>query len=269
MDVAYLVVLALFGAAFGSFANVVIWRFPRGESLSVPPSHCPSCDARIAWRDNVPVLSWFLLRGRCRSCGTRISPRYPIVESLSALLWVVAGIVFGMTPAAGAAVFLFYLLMILSFIDIDLMRLPNALVGALGGVGLLLAGVSSLTGLGLAPLTPAGGIAASPLVAAVIGSLSAGGVSLLIAAAFGAVRGRAGLGMGDVKLLLALGPFLGVYAIGVLFLGSLFGALWGIFVVRKGGKEYPFGPFLAIAAVLIAIWGPGVWTWYAGVVGMA
>jgi leader peptidase (prepilin peptidase) / N-methyltransferase len=93
----YLVALFLSGLVFGSFGNVVIWRFPRGESLSHPGSHCPACETPIRWHDNVPLLSWLLLRARCRSCGSPIPPRYPVVELLGGLLWLAAGWRFGLT----------------------------------------------------------------------------------------------------------------------------------------------------------------------------
>jgi leader peptidase (prepilin peptidase)/N-methyltransferase len=113
----YLAVLAVSGLLFGSFANVLIWRVPRGESIVRPASHCPSCGRPIRPLDNVPIVSWLVLRGRCRDCGERIDIRYPAVEALSGLLWLAAGLAFGPTPRAAAAVAFFYLLMVLAVID--------------------------------------------------------------------------------------------------------------------------------------------------------
>jgi leader peptidase (prepilin peptidase)/N-methyltransferase len=264
--------LFVFGLLFGSFANVVIWRFPRGESLSSPPSHCPACDHSIRWRDNIPVLSWLLLRGRCRDCGTPIPVRYPLVELASAFLWVTAGLAFSPGPATLTAIFLFYLLLILSAIDLDFMRLPNGLVALLGGVGYLLVLLAQTVLPRLAPLTPVeSGPFAQPVVAALIGSVSAGGLSLLIALLYRRVRGRSGLGMGDVKLLMALGAFLGVYTVLVLFIGSVFGAAIGIAIALrspKGGmaSKIPFGPFLALGAIVTALAGAPLVGWYLGLV---
>lgn len=270
----FLFALAGFGLLFGSFANVVIWRFPRGESLTSPPSHCPNCSAPIAWYDNVPVVSWFVLRGRCRSCGARISARYPLVEVSSGLLWVLAGLVFGMTGSAGFAVVLFYVLLILTFIDIDHKRLPNVLVGALGVVGLIGVIISQFTRVPLVPLVgiAGSGLFSQPWLVAASGLVLGGGVSLLITALYGMLRGKAGLGMGDVKLLGVLGLFLGPYVLMVLMVGSILGAVYGLCTSRRGGDlrsaRIPFGPFLAAGAVLTAAVGPGLWTAYARLVGL-
>lgn len=202
----------------------------------------------------------------------RINVRYPVVEGLVALLWVACGVRFGATGYTALAVFMTYLLVILSAIDLDTQRLPNPLVLALGLVGLVSILATELTSLDLLPLThPAGTM--SPLAAAVIGSLSGGGVSYAIAAAYKGVRGKSGFGMGDVKLLIALGPFLGVYNFGVLFLGSVLGAVGGIIMARKSSEgmatRIPFGPFLAAGATILLFFGPDMWAWYAGLVGLA
>jgi len=258
------------GLVFGSFANVVIWRFPRGESLSRPPSHCPRCGHPIRWRDNIPVLSWLLLRARCRDCGERISARYPLVELASGLLWVLAGALYGCSARTGVAAFLFYLLLVLSMIDLDTMRLPNplvALVAAVGGAALVLAqlGVAEA-----APLTPTSW---PPIVAGLIGAVLGGGVSLAIASLYRAIRKATGFGMGDVKLLGALGLYFGSYVLMVLFFGSLIGAVVGIALASSSReslrtKKIPFGPMLAIGAVLTAVAGPALWTWYAEITGL-
>lgn len=269
-----IVSLALFGLVFGSFANVVIWRFPRGESLSSPGSHCPVCETAIRWYDNIPVVSWILLRARCRRCGSRISARYPSVELLSGLLWVFAGILFGASWRTLFAAFFFYMLMILTFIDLDTMRLPNRLVGITGAVGLAGVAYSQVVGAPLMPLLdgPSGSVAGMPAVWAVLGFLSASGVALLIAAVYARVRHTAGFGMGDVKLLAVIGVFLGPYALLTLFLGSAAGAVYGIAVARAPGgslrSKFPFGPFLAGAALLVTALGPTLWYWYLGLLGI-
>lgn len=263
--------MACFGLVFGSFGNVVIWRLPRGESLSVPPSHCPVCETGIAWYDNIPVLSWLLLRARCRSCGVPISARYPAVELLSGMLWLLAAVKFGMTWSCAAAVVLYYILLLLSFIDIDTMRLPNSLVGVLALLGLVGVAASVVWPLAILPLTSSGGIFGSPLIAASSGVILGGGLSLAIAAAYKAIRSAEGFGMGDVKLLAVLGLYCGPYVLLVLFFGSVLGAIYGLAVARLASADmrthFPFGPFLAAAAVAVTVAGPGIWAWYVRVLG--
>lgn len=272
----YLIALAVFGLIFGSFANVVVWRLPRRESLAHPGSHCPACSAPIAWYDNVPILSWFLLRGRCRKCGGSISFRYPLVEAASGALWVLAGVTFGMTPRSALAVVFFYLLLVLAVIDLDVMRLPNPLVALLALAGAAGAVLSQATTLSAGPLV---GIASSgwmrePVVSAIVGAALGAGFSGLLALGYGSVRGRAGMGMGDVKLLGAMGLFLGPYVLLASFFGSVLGI--GGSLLLRGPREdgdgeprrIPFGPFLALGGVIAAVAGPAFWNWYASLAGI-
>lgn len=261
------VLVFVLGLAFGSFGNVVIWRLPRGESLSYPASHCPTCDAPIAWHDNVPVASWLMLKGRCRACAARIPVRYPAVELASGLLWVLAWVRFGSSPRALGAILFYYLLLILAAIDLDTYRLPNPLVGLMGAIGV--AGIAaSMVGLPVLPLLPAGGVFSSPLVSALVGGGAPAVMTLGIALIYERARGREGFGMGDVKLLAAMGPYLGPYTLMVLFLGSMLGAVVGVIAARRSAEgmamRVPFGPFLAAAAVIVSVAGPAVWHWYAG-----
>jgi leader peptidase (prepilin peptidase)/N-methyltransferase len=272
----YLVSLALFGLVFGSFANVVIWRFPRGESLSSPGSRCPKCGHPVRWHDNIPVVSWFALGGRCRDCGAPIAWRYPLVEALSGALWLSAGVAFGISIRASFAVVLFYLLLVLAFIDLDTMRLPNPMVLALAAVGVVGVAASHLLGEQVVPIVGVAdsGLFANPVMTAALGVVLGIVPSLGIALIYGAVRGGSGLGMGDVKLLGAMGLFLGPYVLFAFFGGSVLGTLVGIPVAyrERGGEgaraRIPFGPFLALGGVLAAWWGPAVWVWYAGSVGL-
>ncbi len=265
-------VLGLFGLVIGSFANVVIWRFPRGESLSHPPSHCPTCGHAIRWRDNVPVLSWLLLRGRCRDCGAPISPRYPAVEAAMGAVWAGAALFYGMGPRTASAIVLLSLLLVLSLIDLDTMRLPNVLVGLLFCAGVGLAVVSQLSDVALMPLVPTAGSGAfaHPLFVGLVGALAGAGVSLGIALAYSTLRGTQGFGMGDVKLLGAIGIYLGPYVLMVLFFASLMGAVWGVASrqVESLRSRMPFGPFIALATLVVLAWGERVWTWYASLVGL-
>lgn len=269
-----LVAFALCGLLFGSFGNVLIWRVPRGESIASPGSHCPGCSAPIAWYDNVPVASWLLLRGRCRSCGTRIAIRYPLVELASAALFVVAAIAFGPGVRAAVAALFFWLLLVLSVIDLDCTRLPNPVVASLAGLGAMGVLVAQLTGEPVAPLigVAAGGLLAHPLASALAGVLMGAGVSGGIAAAYGALRGRQGLGMGDVKLLGAMGFFLGPYTLMSLFFGSVLGIVAGVVLARGRSlseARIPFGPWLAAGGVLTALAGPSILAWYLGLAGIS
>lgn len=283
--------LALFGLVFGSFGNVVIWRFPRGESLSHPDSHCPKCEAPIQWRDNIPVLSWLLLRGRCRNCGVGISARYPLVEITSSLLWLAAGIRFGMTLQTVFAVAFFYILLLLAFIDLDTMRLPNKMVGLLAVIGLAGAAVAQLTHISAVPLLVTAGTSAwSPLVLAVVGALVCALPAFLLSEGVALLLKRPALGFGDVKLLAVMGMFMGAYGLMALFVGSMVGAAYGIIAGKGRAKsdsgaaahavpsetpdqdsgpraaapsaQFPFGPALVVGSVVVTLWGPQLWTWY-------
>lgn len=268
---AFLAGMAALGLLFGSFANVVIWRFPRGESVVSPGSHCPACGEPVRWHDNIPVISWLLLRGRCRSCDGPISPRYPAVEALSGALWLTAAVAFGTFVQTVVAAFFFWTLLVLTFIDLDTMRLPNPIVGGLAVLGGLSAAVGQLSALHLVPLTVEPG--APVLLLAAIGALLGGGLSGAVAAAYALVRGRSGFGMGDVKLLGAMGIFLGPYVLLALMIGSMAGAAVGVAsAVRSGagmGAKIPFGPFLALGAVVTALVGPDVVGWYLTLTGIS
>ncbi|MDF1542593.1 MAG: prepilin peptidase [Anaerosomatales bacterium] len=263
----FAVAMFVFGLLVGSFANVVIWRFPRGESLNTPGSHCPSCGAPVRWYDNVPVISWILLRARCRSCGEPIASRYPAVELLSALLWLTAALTYGVGVQAVIAGLFFWTLLILTFIDLDTMRLPNPIVAVLAVLGLIGATVSQFASVQWVPLT---GAQASPLLVALLGAVLGAGLSGGIAALYAGVRGRSGFGMGDVKLLGAMGLFLGPYVLLSLFIGSLFGAVVGIITAARSGNglgtKIPFGPFLALGGIVAALVGPDVVRMYLALV---
>jgi len=267
--VIHVVALTAFGLLLGSFANVVIWRFPRGESVVSPGSHCPHCCAPVRWFDNIPVLSWLVLRARCRACGTPIAWRYPLVEALSGLVWLAAALAFGMTVQAIAAAFFFWTLLVLTFIDLDTMRLPNPIVGALALLGAIGAVAAQLLSTAIIPLTGAG---MAPLLSAGLGLLLGAGLSGGIAALYAGIRGKSGFGMGDVKLLGAMGLFLGPYVLLALMIGSLAGAVAGIIAAARSGAglqaKIPFGPFLALGGVVTALFGPALVRGYLFLVGI-
>jgi leader peptidase (prepilin peptidase) / N-methyltransferase len=257
---AYVVALmALLGLVVGSFLNVVIHRVPAGESVVRPRSRCPGCGTEIAARDNVPVLSWLLLRGRCRSCGAPISIRYPLVELLTAAVFGVLTASIGVTWALPAFLYLGAVGVALGAIDLDTKRLPNALTlpsYAVGGVLLLLPAVADS--------------AWDSYLRAWLGAAALFSFYLLLVLVY-----PAGMGLGDVKLAGVLGLYLGWLGWGVLvvggFLGFLLGAVVGAGLMlssRAGRKtKIPFGPYMLVGALLAIVWGPSLWDRYLGVLG--
>lgn len=265
--------LGLFGLLFGSFANVLIWRFPRGESVAFPGSHCPICEHPIRWYDNVPLVSWIILRGKCRDCSAPISIRYPLVELLSGLLWLAAGVRFGFTAQSVVCAGFFYALLVLTFIDLDTFRLPNAIIGVVALAGAIAVVISQFTGLQLAPLVYVSdsGWLSQPIASALVGVVLGAGLSGGLAAVYSRARGRAGLGMGDVKLLGAMGLYLGPFVLLALLAGSIIGVVGGLVDASRSGESaathrIPFGPYLSAGAVLTTLGGPMVWAWYLSLV---
>jgi len=238
-------IVFVYGLAMGSFLNVVIHRVPREMSLWRPRSHCPGCGALVAWYDNVPVLSYLWLLGRCRHCGTPISWRYPLVELTTAGLLVLVHHRFGLTlPAAEVAV-LMLLLVPLAWIDLEHHLLPDVMT--LPGLALGLGG-AALEG------WP---ILRDALLGAAVGAV----IPIVVIYGYRWLRGREGMGWGDVKLLAMLGAFLGWRGmLMTLVLGSLAGGAVGLILIGLGrGKsdtELPFGTFLCVAAVPVAFWAP-------------
>jgi leader peptidase (prepilin peptidase) / N-methyltransferase len=239
-----IVLIGLLGLAIGSFLNVVIWRVPRGESVISPPSHCPSCNEPIRNRDNIPVLSWALLRGRCRYCSNPISVRYPLVEASTSALFVAFALHFGLHADLPAFLYLAAVGMALAMIDIDVKRLPDVLTLPSYPIGLALLGLAAWID------TDRGALGR-----AVLGMLA-----LLAFYAVVWVLYPAGMGFGDVKLSGVIGLYLGWLGWGQLVIGAfaafLVGAVVsiGIVVFKGGGRKtkVPFGPFMLIG-VLIGI----------------
>jgi leader peptidase (prepilin peptidase)/N-methyltransferase len=223
------------GLCIGSFLNVVAWRLPRGESLVAPGSHCPGCAAPVRPRDNVPVMSWLVLRGRCRDCGTGIAARYPLVESATAVLWIaVVAAKWGEPAQLALGLALVTLMVPVVLIDLEHRLIPNRLTAPFAVLAVAL-------GLALDP-----GFVPEQLLA----GTAAGGFFLLAAL----VHPR-GMGMGDVKLAAVMGLYLGRAVAPAVFLGLIAGVLVGAAIIaRVGAAEgrrtaVPFGPFLALGAI--------------------
>ena len=265
------VLAALLGACVGSFLNVVAWRLPRDESIVLPPSHCPRCGSRLHWYENLPVLSWLLLRGRCGHCGAPISNRYPLVELLTAGLWVAA--VQAQPSAMGpepqpwllltAGWLLLSWLMPLVLIDLDRLWLPEPLCRQ----GLLL-GLAVTALIGFQQGSDTGRLLLfHHLVAAGVGLVGFEGVSALAQKAIG----RPALGLGDAKLAALLGAWLGLTGLGLtvilaVFAGAVVGSI-GRLSGRLGKHQpFPFGPFLAAGGALVWLWGNDLWLRVLGLV---
>ena len=244
---------ALAGLIVGSYLNVVVHRLPRGLSTVRPRSRCPSCGAGIGARDNLPVVSWLLLRGRCRHCGAIIGWRYPAVELATATLFVLCLERFGLTLEAAVAALFACLLLALALIDAEHYLLPDRIT--LPGI---------VVGLAVQPWIDWGG-----LLAAALGALLGGGVLLALWGAWLLLRGEEGMGLGDVKMLAMVGAFLGWKGVLVtLFLASLVGSVVGLGLIAlgRGGMKsrLPFGVFLAFAAGVALFWGRAMVDAYLG-----
>jgi leader peptidase (prepilin peptidase) / N-methyltransferase len=242
------ILLGLLGLALGSFAGVLAFRLPRGESPLGGRSRCDSCDAPVAARDNVPVVSWVLLRGRCRSCGAAIPIRYPLIELGLGLGFAATYLLLedqGAAEVVLGCVFLF-VLAIITLTDLERRIIPNAVLGpaAVAAVAITLVGDPDL------------------LVQRLLAAAIAGGVLLLISLLY-----PRGMGMGDVKLAAVMGLYLGRAVAPALLFGFLVGALYGLALIASRGTEarktaVPFGPFLALGGVVGLLAGDEIVDWY-------
>ena len=249
-------IVFFFGACLGSFLNVCIYRIPREESVITPRSHCPNCGKLIAWFDNIPMLSYLALRAKCRHCGVRISPRYFLVELLTALLFLLVWQRFGLSLVTPVYWLMVFGLILATFVDFEHMIIPDRC--SLGGMVL---------GLAFSAVVPAlhdAETIVQSLTRSLIG-LAVGAGSLWSVGFVGKiVFKKDAMGLGDVKLLGALGAFLGWQAVVfIIMISSFFGSMVGIALILFGNKAWqsriPFGPYLALAAV---VWMLGGDTWW-------
>jgi leader peptidase (prepilin peptidase) / N-methyltransferase len=238
---------ALVGACVGSFLNVCVYRWPEDKSVVSPPSSCPSCGTRIKWYDNVPVLGWLWLRGKCRACGARISIQYPLVELLAAALWVMAAWRFGLSWQTLSVALFFTLLLGIALSDARTYIIPDQFT--LGGL---------VMGLALS-FAPGGITAQRAVIGAAVGFGLLWGVAVVGEWAFK----KPAMGGGDIKMMAMVGAFLG--PIGVLltlFLGALFGSIIFTPITMRTGKLVPFGIFLAVGAAITEPFGQAMIDWY-------
>ncbi|MGH9714810.1 MAG: prepilin peptidase [Candidatus Acidiferrales bacterium] len=268
----------LFGLIIGSFLNVCILRIPEGKSIVMPASACTKCGTAIRPYDNIPVVSYLLLGGKCRKCKTKISPMYPVVELLTGLLFLACYEAFGLTFETLKWDIFSAVIIVLVFTDLRERILPDVVNYTGLGIGLLLSlftKPSDGTALWLAnrtfdfpPPTPVVSLA-DALFGAALGS----GLLWLVSEAYFRLRGREGMGFGDVKMMLMAGAFLGAKrTLLTIFVGSVLGSVFGLLFIlaRRKDSEYelPFGTFLGMAAVLVVFFGTPVINWYQSLLGV-
>src|SRR3954471_21515220 len=251
MDLLALVSLAV-GLVIGSFLNVCIYRLPRHESVTWPASHCTACNRPLSWYENIPLVSWLWLRGRCRTCRAPISAVYPIIEAITGVVFVAAYELYGLSPLLIARVAFACAMIVLFVIDLRHRILPNVITVS----GILIGLIASLW-------LPPG------WRSSVLGLLLGGGVLFAVGEAYYRMRGVEGMGMGDVKMLAMIGAFLGwPLMLLTLILASFTGALLGAIMMMtgRGGMKaaLPFGTFLAVGALVSAVAGDPIITWYLG-----
>jgi leader peptidase (prepilin peptidase) / N-methyltransferase len=243
----------LFGLAFGSFLNVCISRLPQHKSIVRPASYCPSCGEPILAMDNLPLIGWGLLRGRCRHCGWRIPPRYPLVELATATLFLLTWLTFSLTLEGAGMATLCFLLLGLAVMDAETLLLPNSFT--LPGIAL-----------GIAYSGLRGGWRTGILAAAY--ALAAATLIFLIRGAYSLVRRQEGMGLGDAKLLALIAAWLGPWqTLLALFLGVLAAAIFGLILMARkkrsaGALQLPFGSFLCAAAIYAIFRGQPIIHWY-------
>jgi leader peptidase (prepilin peptidase)/N-methyltransferase len=247
------IVFFCYGLIAGSFLNVCIHRLPKKQSVVSPRSHCPQCNKLIAWYDNIPLLSFIMLRGKCRHCGASISYIYPLVEFTTAFFFLIMYLKWGLTFQLLIDLIFICLLLLLLFIDLLHYLLPNSIT--LPGIVL---------GFGLSFINQR-----ISWLESLIGLLIGGGILLVISLFYSYVKKKEGMGMGDVKMLAMLGAFLGwKLCLLTLILASIIGTILGIIVILKSKeglmKQLPFGSFLALAALITLFWGQGIISSYQG-----
>lgn len=244
------VLIFILGLVIGSFLNVCIYRIPRKLSIIKPSSFCPSCGNSIKWWHNIPVLSFIILKGKCAYCGAKISLRYPVVEILNGIFYVLAYLNFGLTISLPFVLIFISALIVISFIDFDFQIIPDEI-----SIPLILLGI-------ILSLLPHNSInLAYDIKDSLIGIVIGGGSLLIVS-----LITRGGMGGGDIKLNAAVGAFLGwKAALLTIFIGSLAGSIVGIVILKKtGNRKIPFGPFLSLGACVCLFFGESLLNWYFG-----
>lgn len=247
------VLIFILGLIVGSFSNVCIFRIPRNESIMYPASHCPKCRSNISPKDNIPLLSYILLKGRCRNCKNKIAIQYPIVELLTGLTYLIIYLTYGLSVQTLIYIILSSALVIIAFIDLNEQIVPDVI--SLPGI---------VIGFILSFFVPY-----ISFVNSALGVVVGGGIILIIGLAGSVIFKKEAMGGGDVKLAAMIGAFLGWrYIIISLFLGFFLGALAGIILILSKIKSredvVPFGPFIVLGSLITLFWGEQIISWYIG-----
>jgi len=268
------VVVFLFGLVVGSFLNVCIVRLPREQSIVSPRSQCPRCRTLIRWYDNIPLVSFLALRGKCRSCGLPISWRYPLVELLNGLLYLWACAAFGLTGEAGMVMALCSALLVITFIDLDhqiipdVITLPGMVIGLLAAP-LFMSALEPPLAFGLGRLVPSAGTYLTGFVNSLVGLVLGAAPLFIIGWLWERLRKVEAMGGGDVKYMGMVGSFLGWKgAFLTIMLGALTGSIVGLTLIalkqHQMDKVIPFGPYLAFGTLLTLFYGADIIDWYFG-----
>ena len=245
------ILIFILGLIVGSFCNVCIYRIPKNESIIYPASHCSKCRSKIKPVDNIPLLSFILLKGRCRNCGSKISIQYPVVELLTGIIYLIIYLIYGLSIQSLVYIILSSALIIIAFIDLNEQIVPDVI--SLPGIGV---------GLILSFFVPY-----LSFINSALGVVVGGGIILIIALVGSMIFKKEAMGGGDVKLAAMIGAFLGWrYTIISLFLGFFLGALAGIYLILSKIKSkedmVPFGPFIALGSLITLLWGEKIIAWY-------
>lgn len=249
------IIIFLYGLCIGSFLNVCIFRVPESLSIIKPRSSCPNCKTFIKGYDNIPVLSFLLLKGKCRSCKTKISPRYPLIELFTGVMWLFTYMKYGLSIEFAVYVIFISTLIVITFIDLDHQIIPDVI--SLPGIPIFF--IAAL-------FIPSTSIT-DALIKSVIGILAGGGSLLLVAWSYELITKNEGMGGGDIKLLAMIGGLVGLKGVlFTIFAASAIGTIIGlcIMVITRNNMKLaiPFGPFLSAGAVLYLFFGEGVIRWY-------
>jgi leader peptidase (prepilin peptidase) / N-methyltransferase len=253
-DLVFYPAAVILGLCLGSFYNVCVHRYLTGQSIVWPGSHCPGCGHTLSWWENIPLLSYVLLRGRCGSCSGKINLRYPVIETLSGILSLFLAMKFGFGMVYFVYLFFSGLLIVASFIDFEIYILPDIITLP----GAILAFMSSF----ILPISWQDSLS---------GALLGSGIFLLLQKTYKLIKKIDGLGTGDIKIMLMLGALTGWQGLPILiFSSAVLGLAAALFYMKKSKVSktmqtpVPFGPFLALGAIIYILWGEAIWLWYLG-----